>query len=130
MGEETFRRWRSMTEFVMIHNSRILGLFDAILHADQFRLQAVEIAGRGIAAEARCTMAVLLDKGQDFDDSSESAMVRALEYSDRLLELGELEDGLDQLVRRRLANELGDADFERALDELVTRLEAWPQRAE
>lgn len=119
-----------MMEFVMIGNSRILGLFDAVLHAGQFRLQAVEIVGRGIAAEARCTMATLVDKGQDFDDSPESATHRVIEYSDRLLELGEIEDGLDQLLRRRMANELGDTDFERALDELVTRLQAWPPRAE
>ncbi|MER5604582.1 hypothetical protein AB0F93_08180 [Micromonospora tulbaghiae] len=119
-----------MNEFAMVHNSRILGLFDSILHADQFRLQAVEIAGRGISAEVRCTMAALLDKGQNFDGSPESAMSRALEYSDQLLEIGDLEDDLDQLMRRRLANELGDVDFEQALDEIVARLEAWPPRSE
>ncbi|WP_326558041.1 hypothetical protein [Micromonospora sp. NBC_01796] len=100
-------------------------MFAEIVLAPLGTLRAVEIAGRGIAAEARCTLAVLADKTPS---GSDAALQAGLAYADRLMELGTIEDGLVELWRSRRAEDLDDGAFEKALRHLVVRLEAWPGR--
>ncbi|MEU6076641.1 hypothetical protein [Micromonospora sp. NPDC047074] len=117
-----------MAKPATVRNSRILGVFDEILHAPQCGLRAVEIAGRGIAGEARCTLAALADKDRRYTGTAAEVTRRAIAYSDRLVELGEIEDDLVDAWHRRSAGESDDAAFERALLDIVVRLEAWPRR--
>jgi hypothetical protein len=106
-----------------LHNSRVLTLFDEVLHSPRSGLRVVEIAGRGIVAEAGCILATLVDKTRKYDDSAQ--IQRVLADSDRLMRLGEIEDDLVELWRVRSAGELSDQLFEQELNSIVNRLEAW-----
>lgn len=111
---------------VLVRNSRILGVFVEIVHGPQGSLRAVELAGRGIAAEAGCTLAALAEKTRPTPSTAYEAIEAGLEYADRLMELGVVEDGLVELWKRRCLGDLEDAAFEVLLHEIVARLEAWP----
>jgi hypothetical protein len=65
-----------MTDAALVRNSRILSVFADIVHGPQGTPRAVEIAGRGIAAEARCTLALLADKMQSSSDAAPEAALR------------------------------------------------------
>ncbi|MEU2704635.1 hypothetical protein [Micromonospora aurantiaca (nom. illeg.)] len=52
-----------MPDEPLVRNSRLLGLFVEIVQGPEGTLRAVETAGRGITAEARCTLTVVADKG-------------------------------------------------------------------
>jgi hypothetical protein len=111
----------------MVHNSRMLGVFDEIIHDPQCNLRAVEIAGRGIAGGVRCALAVIAGKSRRFDDPPVVARRRVLAHADRLMELIAIEDDLIEVWRCWLAEGSDDATFERMLNDIVLRLEAWPQ---
>jgi hypothetical protein len=115
-----------VTDDRSVRNSRTLGVLDEILHDGRSTPRAVEIVGLGIAAEARCTISILAGKGQVNDTPVDEAMLDAAVYADRLIELGDIEDDLVALWRRRRAEQLADPTFEELLMQIVTRLQAWP----
>lgn len=110
----------------MVRNSRVLGVFVEIVHGPEGTLRAVEVAGRGIAAEARCTLAAAGDKSEVSDGPVEDAIQESIGYADRLMRLGEIEDDLVELWRRRRSEGLDDVAFEEGLNGIVARLEVWP----
>ncbi|MGS2613883.1 hypothetical protein ACVCAH_05020 [Micromonospora sp. LZ34] len=116
-----------MADGPLVRNSRLLGLFTEIVQGPEGTLRAVEAAGRGIAADARCTLAVLADKLTIRSASLDELRQRALASADRLIELGGIEDALNELWSRRRARDLDDEAFEAGLQQIVVRLEAWPQ---
>lgn len=65
-----------MTSGSVVRDSRILGVFDEILHNSDCDMRALEIAGRGISAEARCALVTLADKHERYDDTPELARWR------------------------------------------------------
>lgn len=116
-----------MTDGPLVRNSRLLGLFTEIVGGPEGTMQAVELAGRGIAAAARCTLAVLADQSTLKTGSLDELLQVALASTDRLIALGGIEGDLDEWWARRRTGDLGDAAFEAGLQQVVLRLEAWPQ---
>jgi hypothetical protein len=116
-----------MADDALVRNSRILGTFMSIVLGPAGHLRAVEIAGRGIAAEVRATLAMAQSKSVNPSGSPQSGMEEALAYADHLMDLGVIEDDLAESWRGRRAGEIDDAAFEAALAEIVARLESWPQ---
>lgn len=106
-----------------LHNSRMLAILDEILHGSHTLLTTIELVGRGISAEVRITMASAEDKTRDSSGLSAADRSAAI---DKLIELGDLEDELEDVWQRRRADELTAADFEAELLDIVQRLEAWP----
>jgi len=117
-----------MRDGALVRNSRILTVFSEIVHGPHGTLRAVEIAGHGIAAEASCTLVVLADKVRPVNGSDDVALQDAVEYADRLIEFGAIEDDLVELWRHRRADDLDETAFERALSDIVLRLESWPEQ--
>ncbi|MET3428794.1 hypothetical protein BJ973_008006 [Actinoplanes tereljensis] len=112
-------------------------MFDEILHSPDCRAQAVEIVGRGIAAQARCTISVLVEKEQAWPPGQietvilpEAAIRQAVAYGERLMELGAIEDDLEEVWCSRQSGGSDNATFERALNDIVARLDAWPHSAD
>jgi hypothetical protein len=118
---------RTVTDGPLVRNSRLLGLFVEIVQGPIGTLRAVETAGRGITAEARCTLTVIADKMTTSSGSPGEARQRSLACADRLIELGAIEDDLSELWSRHRGGELDEAPFEASLLRIVMRLEAWPQ---
>ena len=118
----------AMGDGVPIRNSRMLSLFDEMLHSSLGSSHVVELLGRGIAAEARCNLAVLKDKLTVSPEPQAVLLQRASEGADLLVEWGTIEGDLAGAWRRRCANELDDPAFETLLDIAVRHLEAWPAR--
>ncbi|MEU1842623.1 hypothetical protein [Micromonospora sediminicola] len=116
-----------MTAGPLVRNSRLLGLFSEIVRGPEGSLRAVEAAGRGIAAEARCTLTVLADKRTTRSGRLDELLDGAHAAADRLVELGVIEDDLIELWSRRRGRELDDVSFEDGLRRIVMRLEAWPR---
>jgi len=116
-----------VTDGPFVRNSRLLGLFTEIVQGPEGTRRAVEVASRGIAAEARCTLAILADKLTVRSGSADELLQSALASADRLMELGAIEDDLSELWSRRREGDLGDDAFEASLQQIVMRLEAWPQ---
>lgn len=112
-----------MTAKPEIRGSQMLGTFDQILHYDNTSLRAIELVGRGISAKARCTFVSAEDKTRDSSGLSHAERMAAV---DKLIELGDLEDELEDLWQQRRANQLTAADFDAGLQDIVQRLEAWP----
>jgi hypothetical protein len=111
-----------------VRNSRMLGVLCEIVVGPLGRIYAVEIAGRGIAAEARCTISAMDDKLSSESGEGVEAFRGGIEYADRLIELGAIEDNLVELWRRRCGDEIGDGEFEVALQRIVVRIEDWPRQ--
>jgi hypothetical protein len=109
-----------------IRNSQILGVLIEIIQGPIGRLQAVETAGRGIAAEARCTLSVLADKGVQSAHVTDETLASVNRYAERLFAFGVIEDDLSRLWLERRGERIDDARFELELQEIVARLEAWP----
>ncbi|MFI7604673.1 hypothetical protein ACIBTV_06070 [Micromonospora sp. NPDC049366] len=116
-----------MTDGLLVRNSRLRGLFTEIILGPEGTLRAVEAAGRGIAAEARCGLAILGDKLTVRSGTTDELIRSALASADRLMELGGIEDDLNELWSRRRARDLDDEAFEAGLQQIVGRLEAWHQ---
>jgi hypothetical protein len=126
VGEED--SWRVKLEIDgYLRNSRILGVLCEIVHGPIGRIYAVEIAGKGIAAEARCTISAMDDKLHSGHGGVTESVGEGIEYADRLIELGAIEDDLVDLWRRRCGKEVADEEFEAELRAIVVRLEDWPQ---
>lgn len=106
----------------------MLGLFDEMLHSSFGSSRLVELVGRGIAAEARCNLAVLRDKSTVSTEPQAVLLRRASEGADLLIEAGTIEEDLSDAWRRRGVNDLDDPAFEALLEDAVRRLEAWPAR--
>jgi hypothetical protein len=113
-----------MTAKPELRNTPSLTVFDEILHDKNNPWQAVELAGRGISAWARCTIASAEDKTRDSSGLSDADRRAAI---DKLYELGDLEDELVDLWQRRRTDEVTAAEFEAELRDIVQRLEAWPE---
>jgi hypothetical protein len=112
----------------LLHNSRALSLFDQVLHDARSSMRTVEIAGRGIVAEARCHLAVPQDaKGPNHEPPS-VVIRRALAFADQVEELCGIEDDLAALWSRRQAGTADAETFDGALLDVVLRFEQWPQR--
>ena len=109
-----------------LRNSRMLGILDEMLHSSVGSSRTVELLGRGITAEARCTLAVLEGKMTVSTEPMAVLLHRASESADLLIALGALEDELSDVWRRRRANEVDDPAFEDLLEIAVGHLEAWP----
>jgi hypothetical protein len=109
-----------------IRGSRILAALDEILHDGQSSWQIVELAGRGISAQARCTIAVVESKNRDLGSLPDDWVADKLAAADNLVEAVELEDELVDLWRRRCAGEAEAAEFEAGLRDIVQRSEVWP----
>jgi hypothetical protein len=107
------------------HNSQMLGLLDAVLHDERSTMRMVEAAGRGIAAEARCHLAMPVDDKRPNDEPVDVVTARAVALADRVGELCVLEDELAAAWDERRDGRLGDESFEAVLNEVVTRLDAW-----
>jgi hypothetical protein len=75
-----------------VRNSRILGVLCEIVHGPLGRIYAVEIAGKGIAAEARCTISAMDDKLQFGNGGVGEGVGEGIEYADRSIELGSIEE--------------------------------------
>jgi hypothetical protein len=113
------------TEKPLVQNSAIIDVFDTILHDPRASLRAVQFVGRGIAAKARCTLSVLVDKTAPHGKSADVARIDTLAYVDQLIQLSDIEDDLVGLWRRRYMEDLEDEAFEAGLEQIVVRLEAW-----
>jgi len=106
-----------------LHNSRMLAILDEILHGSDTLLTTIELVGRGISAEVRITIASAEDKTRDSSGLSAADRRAAL---DKLIELSDIEDELEDLWQRKRTDSLAAADFNAALQDIVQRLEAWP----
>jgi hypothetical protein len=112
---------------VPVRNSDILETFVLIVQGPEGNLRAVEMAGLGIAAEARCTLMMLADKSRQNFGSEPASLQRSLDFADCLIELGEIGDSLAEVWRARRGNELDDGAFSEQLSHLVRRLQEWPE---
>jgi hypothetical protein len=111
-----------------LHNSRALGLFDQVLHDARSTMRIVEIAGRGIVAEARCHLAMPQDAKGPNREPQDVVIRRALALAGQVEELCAIEDDLAALWSRRQAGTADAATFEAAFLNVVVRFEQWPQR--
>jgi hypothetical protein len=103
----------------------MLGLLDQILHDPRTTLRAIEIAGRGIAAEARCHLSMPADDKRPNNEPRDVVVRRAQALADRVEELCAIEDDLAVAWHRRRAETIDEASFEKALLTAVERLEGW-----
>lgn len=115
-----------MVDETHVRNSRSLAVFTEIVHGPTETWRAVEIAGRGIAAEARCELSMPVKSMEPNDRPLNQATRDTIAFADRVEILLAIEDDLVSLWRTRRQNELDDPVFEAALEQLVARLEAWP----
>lgn len=114
-----------MTTDALVCNSPSIDVFDKIIHNPQGSLRAVEIAGRGISASARCTITATSGKAHPRDIPLDEALRTTEADVEQLMDLGVIEDDLVELWRRRCVDEVDDAEFEEALEQVVGRFEAW-----
>jgi hypothetical protein len=118
-----------MVDDALVCNESIT-VFDEIIHSPDVTWRAIEIAGHGIAASARCTLSTLDDKTRPYPaEPLDAAIQRASAYADYLMELGAIEDELAALWHQRRTGHLDDVSFEGTLRDLVQRMEAWPRSA-
>jgi hypothetical protein len=103
----------------------MLDLLDQILHDPGSTMSVVEIAARGIAAEARCHLSVGPDDKTPNAEAPEVVVGRALAFADRVTVLCAIEDDLAILWHRRRVDGLELAGFEDGLRDIVVRLEEW-----
>jgi hypothetical protein len=108
-----------------LHHSRMLGLMDQILHDPRTHLRAIEIVGRGIAAEARCHLSMLVDDKRPNNEPHDVVVRRAAALADRVEEWCAIEDDLAAAWRERCADTLDEASLEQVLLAVVERLESW-----
>ncbi|MFI8827779.1 hypothetical protein [Streptomyces sp. NPDC053431] len=98
-------------------NSEALDALLKIAGDSRVTWRAVEIAGRGISADAAATLWMLADG---------KASTPGLELADMLIRQSELVDDLLGLWESFERDATNSADFEARLDEIVTALERWP----
>ncbi|WP_181509189.1 MULTISPECIES: hypothetical protein [unclassified Streptomyces] len=101
-------------------NSEALDVFVKVAADSRVSWRAVELAGRGISADAAGVVWVI-SKGK-YSLSGE-------ELSDLLVKQGDLVDSLSEAWRSFDGGELSGADFEDQLAAVVRALEEWIPRA-
>ncbi|WP_433045169.1 hypothetical protein [Dactylosporangium sp. CS-033363] len=106
-------------------NSRMLGLLDEVLHDERTTVRMIEAAGRAIAAEARCHLAVPADDKRPNHEPAGVVTARAIAFARRIGDLVVLEDELAAAWAERRAGRLGNEAFEAALDRVAAALDAW-----
>lgn len=99
-----------------VRNSVSLAVFLAVAADPGVPFRVVELAGRGIAADAAASRWVL-----EVGKSSLDGFVLA----DKLIDLGEREDQLVGLWQEYGAGAVGVVAFESRLAEIVTAMETW-----
>jgi hypothetical protein len=98
-------------------NSEALDVLLRIAGDSRVTWRAVEIAGRGISADAAATLWMLADG---------KASTPGLELADMLMRQGELVDELVELWELFGREGTTSADFEARLEKIVEALERWP----
>lgn len=101
---------------VGVRNSVSLGVFLAVAASSRVPLTVVELAGRGIAADAAATRWVL-EVGKPHLDG--------FTLADKLINRGELEDQLVELWQAYAHGGVDAAVFEARLAEIVGAVERW-----
>ncbi|MGV9316456.1 hypothetical protein ACWDR0_30365 [Streptomyces sp. NPDC003691] len=92
-------------------------MFLAVASHPEIPFTVVELAGRGITADAAATRWVLEAGKPSLDGSA---------LADKLIGLGEWEDQLAGLWQAHRSGEVDAAAFETRLAEIVSALEKWP----
>lgn len=100
-----------------VRNSVSLGVFLAVAASSRVPLTVVELAGRGITADAAATRWVL-EVGKPRLDG--------FTLADRLISSGDLEDQLVELWQAYGHGGVDAAAFEARLAEIVEAIERWP----
>jgi hypothetical protein len=100
----------------MARSSEALGIFLRVAADERLSWHAVELAGKGISADAASTLWVLSD-----GKSSRGGE----ELSELLIEQGELVDVLTEAWQSFDSGDLSVADFEVQLQVVVTGFEEW-----
>lgn len=90
--------WNGAVDDEPMHNSRMLELLAKILHDPRSSMSLVEIAGRGIAAEACCHLSVPPDDKTPNDEAPELVVGRAFAFADRVAVLRAIEDDLSGVL--------------------------------
>ncbi|MFG3494570.1 hypothetical protein [Streptomyces sp. NPDC047928] len=98
-------------------NSEALDVLLQIAGDSRVTWRAVEIAGRGISADAAATLWML---------AGGKASTPGLELAELLIRQGELVDELVELWEFYGRGDMASADFEARLEEIVTALQRWP----
>lgn len=101
---------------MLIRNSEALTILMAIAADPRVSWNVVEIAGRGISADARSTSWVVSNGKKSLD---------GLVFADLLMEKGELVEDLVDAWRLFDCGETGRDEFETRLRSLVEALESW-----
>lgn len=109
------RAWRVVEKAV--RNSVSLGVFLAVAAHPGVPFSVVELAGRGITADAAANRWVLEVGKPSLDGFT---------LSDKLIDFGGREDRLVELWQEYGAGEVDVAAFESRLAEIVTAMETWP----
>ncbi|MGW2649038.1 hypothetical protein ACWC2T_29975 [Streptomyces sp. NPDC001393] len=104
-----------------VRNSVSLGVFLAVAAHPGVAFSVVELAGRGITADAAANRWVLEVGKPSLDGYT---------LSDKMIELGELEDQLVELWQECGTGEVDAAAFETRLAEIVEAMEKWPSLPE
>jgi hypothetical protein len=115
----------SILDAMLLHRSRTRGLLDEVLHDERVTMRMIEAVGRGIAAEARCHLAVPVDDKRPNNEPADVVIARALAFADRIEQLCAIEDDLAAAWGERHDGRLDDEPFETVLNQLVARLDAW-----
>jgi len=105
---------------MVARNSEALDVFLKVAANSRVSWRAVELAGRGISADA-AGVVWMISKGK--------RSLSGEELSDLLMKQGDLVDSLSEVWRSFDSGELSSADFEDQLEAVVLRLEEWIQRA-
>ncbi|WP_329249335.1 hypothetical protein OG417_02955 [Actinoallomurus sp. NBC_01490] len=98
-------------------NSVSLGVFLGVASHPRVPFRVVELAGRGITADAAATR-WMLEVGKPSLDG--------LTLADKVIEFGEWEERLVDLWRGFRSGDVEAAVFETCLAEIVTAMEDWP----
>ncbi|GHB02934.1 hypothetical protein GCM10010330_66400 [Streptomyces tendae] len=105
---------------MVARNSEGLDVFLKVAADSRLSWRAVQLAGRGISADAA---------GVVWAISRGKHSLSGEELSDLLMEQGDLVDSLSEGWRSFDTGELASADFEDQLEAIVAGLEAWILRA-
>ncbi|MEV8069767.1 hypothetical protein AB0P32_27260 [Streptomyces sp. NPDC085995] len=101
-------------------NSEALDVFLRVAADSRVSWRTVELAGRGISADAASVMWVI---------SEGKSSLSGEELSDLLIEQSDLVDALAESWKSFESGEISDADFEAQLERFVIGLEGWISRA-
>ncbi|WUT00101.1 CesT family type III secretion system chaperone [Streptomyces sp. NBC_00708] len=104
-----------------VRNSVSLGVFLAVAAHPKVPFSVVELAGRGITADAAASRWVLEVGKPSLDGFA---------LADKLIDSGEREDQLVELWQEYETGEVNAAAFETRLAEIVAAMEKWPSAPE